>query len=60
MTKDEHKQLIQNFLNCCIIETQGKPVTHEDLEKLLEFYFNGEMYCSNLTCHQKKKIKQNP
>lgn len=43
MTKNEHKQLIQNFLNCCIMETQGKPVTHEDLEKLLEFYFNGEV-----------------
>ncbi len=47
MTSAEHKQLIQNFLNCCIMETQDKPVTHEDLEKLLEFYFNSEVYCSN-------------
>lgn len=54
MTTNEHKQLIQNFLNCCIMETQGKPVTHEDLEKLLEFYLNGEINCSDLTCHQKE------
>jgi len=50
MTIEEHKQIIQNFLNCCIFETQGKPVTHEDLATLLDFYFNGdEMYCNNLT-----------
>lgn len=56
MTTNEHKQLIQNFLNCCIMETQGKPVTHEDLEKLLEFYFNGEMNCYGLSCHQGSKL----
>lgn len=44
LTEQQHKQLIQNFLNCYIMETQGKPVTHEELESLLEFYFNDEMY----------------
>ncbi|CAH9013173.1 conserved hypothetical protein [Vibrio phage 424E50-1] len=54
MTSKEHKQLIQNFLNCCVMETQGIDLTHDDLAKLLEFYFNDEMYCEGLSCYQKE------
>lgn len=54
MTSKEHKQLIQNFLNCCIMETQGEILTHDDLAKLLEFYFSEDevMYCEGLSCYQ--------
>lgn len=48
----DHKQKIQNFLNCCIMETQGNDLTHDDLAKLLEFYFNDEMYCEGLSCYK--------
>ena len=51
----KHKQKIQNFLNCCIMETQGNDLTHDDLAKLLEFYFNDEMYCEGLSCYQDEK-----
>ncbi|AGN51546.1 hypothetical protein VPLG_00107 [Vibrio phage eugene 12A10] len=51
----EHKQKIQNFLNCCIMETHGDNLTHDDLAKLLEFYFNDEMYCEGLSCYQKEE-----
>ncbi|CAM0109114.1 hypothetical protein VPH184E373B_0097 [Vibrio phage 184E37-3b] len=55
MTSKEHKQLIQNFLNCCIMETQGNDLTHDDLATLLGFYFNEEMYCAGLSCYQNKE-----
>lgn len=51
----EEKQKIQNFLNCCIMETQGNDLTHNDLAKLLEFYFNDEMYCEGLSCYREEK-----
>lgn len=51
----EERQKIQNFLNCCIMETQGNDLTHDDLAKLLEFYFNDEMYCEGLSCYQEEK-----
>ena len=54
MTSKEHKQLIQNFLNCSVMETQGNDLTYDDLSKLLEFYFNDEMYCEGLSCYQKE------
>lgn len=41
---EESRQTIQNFLNCCIMETQGKPVTHEELASLLDFYFSEDDY----------------
>ena len=55
---EDSKQKIQNFLNYCIMETQGDDLTHDDLEKLLEFYFNDEMYCEGLSCDQKENHKQ--
>lgn len=54
----EEKQKIQNFLNCCIMETQGNDLTHDDLAKLLEFYFNDEMYCEGLSCYQEEKYDE--
>lgn len=54
MTSKQHKQLIQNFLNCCLMETQGNIVTHEDLSTLLDFYFNDEDYCAGLSCWEGK------
>ncbi len=53
MDTAKHKQLIQSFLNCCIMETQGDNLTHKDLDKLLEFYFNDEIYCEGLSCYTK-------
>ncbi|CAH9013262.1 conserved hypothetical protein [Vibrio phage 501E54-1] len=50
--EESRKQTIQSFLNCCIMETQGENLTHNDLAKLLEFYFNDEMYCEGLSCYQ--------
>lgn len=50
----EEKQKIQNFLNCCITETQGNDLTHDDLAKLLEFYFNDEQYCEGLSCYREE------
>lgn len=54
LTEKQHRQIIQNFLNCCVMETQGNPVTHGDLEKLLDFYFNNELYCEGLSYKEEK------
>ncbi|CAL9964962.1 hypothetical protein VPHF99_0097 [Vibrio phage F99] len=56
MTCKEHKNLIQYFLNYCVMESQGNGLTHDDLSKLLECYFSDEPYRECLSCYQKEKI----
>lgn len=52
MIENKQRQVIQNFLNCCLMETQGNVITHEDLSKLLDFYFSDKSYCEGLSCHK--------
>lgn len=54
MIENKQRRIIQNFLNCCLMETQGNVVTHEDLSRLLDFYFNDEPSCEGLSCHKEK------
>lgn len=42
MTKSEHKQIIQNFLNMVCFDTQGKGGDSDKLEELLDEYFEEE------------------
>jgi len=34
-----HRQIIQNFLNMVVVETQDNLLSNEDLEHLLNLYF---------------------
>ena len=42
MTKSEHRQIIQNFLNMVCFDTQGKGEDCSKLEDLLTDYFEEE------------------
>lgn len=37
-----HRQIIQNFLNMVVVETQDTLISNEDLEYLLGLYFSEE------------------
>lgn len=37
-----HRQIIQNFLNMVVMETQDTLMSNEDLEYLLDLYFSEE------------------
>lgn len=41
MTKSEHRQIIQNFLNMVCFDTQGKGGDSTKLAELLDEYFEG-------------------
>lgn len=59
MDTENKRQIIQSFLNCCVMETQGGKITHKDLKILLDFYLNDEMYCNGLSCWKGEELNDN-